>query len=188
MNVSLVDVEKIRAKWEAKVAGWRGRGQPPTWDVFLERRVGRVERKLAKKAATAEVPAGGAGSAPAPAPRAARGGGRARAALTLETAIAAIKRLAVGTECPVCYEDIGEDCGITPCGHVLCSACLTHTLGTTAPRCPCCRGWMGEGPEPVAPVRTPPVVAAAAVVEVVGEPLSVEDLMAESAGSESDDE
>lgn len=47
-------------------------------------------------------------------------------------------------ECPVCYEDINNDCAFTtPCGHVFCESCTSKCKN----KCPICRQNMSYCPE-----------------------------------------
>eukprot|EP01064_Diplonema_japonicum_P019982 TRINITY_DN2894_c2_g1_i1.p1 TRINITY_DN2894_c2_g1~~TRINITY_DN2894_c2_g1_i1.p1 ORF type:complete len:1651 (+),score=378.96 TRINITY_DN2894_c2_g1_i1:80-4954(+) len=41
-------------------------------------------------------------------------------------------------ECPICFEQSGENIAITPCGHVFCIGCIVP-IATSGHRCPMCR-------------------------------------------------
>jgi hypothetical protein len=143
---------KIREKFDAKIANWRGRGAPPTWEVFLARRRGRETRKAERNAGAVVAHVGGAGGAVAPAPAPARRGRRAVAAVVAPSPMAdLVWRLMseADKECSVCREQMTRaTLHITECGHTFCVGCCSRFQRA---ECATCRAVIVRPPIPVAP-------------------------------------
>lgn len=143
---------KIREKFDAKIENWRGRGAPPTWEVFLARRRGREQRKEERRAGAVVAVVGGAGGAVAPAQAPARRGRRTIANVVVPSPMAdLVWRLMseADKECSVCREQITRPTlHITECGHTFCVGCCSRFQRA---ECATCRAVIVRPPIPVGP-------------------------------------
>jgi len=117
-----LNLERLRVKYDKKIAEWKSNRAQPTWEVYLERQEARAERRAN----------GGAG-----APRATRATAPVRDADKIKDLVWRLMNAEeVEMECSICREELTrETLHITKCGHYFCNGCVAQILPTNGHRC-----------------------------------------------------